>query len=220
MISSLLVDSSHTPLHFYGRLSKLHASICQSHPLTCSWSPHLQLKGCSEGSKCDLRPWSPTASALSPTEILATIITINLRWASLTTFNKNLNLYTYTLKALFCNLPPTSELPQKLPPRIPLRESPNISPELFSHARLKNTSKPLQHSGYVILEWKRACKMGILHASFVIISSYILSNVYSFKGIESRWRMWIRRQRPPYSKNHQTSFNTFQWDEQLPMPAS
>ena len=117
---------------------------------------------------------------------------------SLTTFNNNLNLYTYTLKALFCNLPPTSELPQKCPPRIPLRESPNFSPGSNSpwvnqprQNRLKNTSKPLQHSGYVILEWKRACKMGILNASFVIISSYILSNVYSFKGIESRWRVWI-----------------------------
>lgn len=94
----------------------------------------------------------------------------------------------------------------ELPPRIPLRESPNFPPgsnppwAFQPHQnRLKNTSKPLQHSGYVILEWKRACKMGILNASFVIISSYILSNVHSFKGIESRWRVWIRRQRPPYS---------------------
>ena len=131
MISTLLVDSSHNPLHFYGRLSKLHASICQSHPLTCSWSPHLQLKGCSEGSKCDLRPWSPTASALSPTESLATIITINLRWASLTTFNKNLNLYTYTLKALFCNLPPTSELPQKFTPSNSAQGKSKFSPWAF-----------------------------------------------------------------------------------------
>jgi hypothetical protein len=140
MISSLLVDSSHNPLHFYGRLSKLHASICQSHPLTCSWSPHLQLKGCSEGSKCDLRPWSPTASALSPKESLGTIITINLWWASLSTLNKNLNLYTYNLKALFCNLPPTSELPQNYPlefrsGKVQIFPRAQIPPELFSHTR-------------------------------------------------------------------------------------